>query len=393
MRFELTQSDDAEISAIARVNFENSLSQLIGHLPQDRLVTFAERFVEWHLNGKLPLDVRKLRTSIHWLQQQYTNHSKGPGQEQFGDEWAKLLQRLAVLSELLDEGSFLTRLQIATGHAFEFEWEPGEEGRTYGYQKRLRNLAIELANDFSLATVETWNVLKGAEAHHAGERRQNWQSRGNYKEPATPDLKNLPTLPEDWAWGTTEQIAAAIVDCPHSTPKWTTKGRICVRTTEFRPGLLHLSEVRFVSDQSFRERIARLEPQPGDILYSREGGILGIACRVPEDVSLCLGQRMMLIRPSRNVLSRFIMDWLNSPAILDRVKGLTSGSASPHLNVGEIRQFPIPVPPPNEQLRIVAEVERRLSVVEELESVVTANLQRATRLRQSILQKAFTGDF
>ncbi len=39
----------------------------------------------------------------------------------------------------------------------------------------------------------------------------------------------------------------------------------------------------------------------------------------------------------------------------------------------------------------VAEVERRLSVVEELESVVTANLQRATRLRQSILQKAFTG--
>jgi len=44
-----------------------------------------------------------------------------------------------------------------------------------------------------------------------------------------------------------------------------------------------------------------------------------------------------------------------------------------------------------EQTRIVAEVEWRLSVVEELDSVVTANLQRATRLRQSILQKAFTG--
>jgi type I restriction enzyme S subunit len=45
-----------------------------------------------------------------------------------------------------------------------------------------------------------------------------------------------------------------------------------------------------------------------------------------------------------------------------------------------------------EQTWIVAEVERRLSVVEELEWVVTANLQRATRLRQSILQKAFTGE-
>lgn len=42
-------------------------------------------------------------------------------------------------------------------------------------------------------------------------------------------------------------------------------------------------------------------------------------------------------------------------------------------------------------MRIVAEVERRLSVVEELEAVVNANLQRATRLRQSILQRAFNG--
>ena len=36
-------------------------------------------------------------------------------------------------------------------------------------------------------------------------------------------------------------------------------------------------------------------------------------------------------------------------------------------------------------------VDRRLSVVEELEAMVTTNLQRATRLRQSVLQKAFTG--
>ena len=40
----------------------------------------------------------------------------------------------------------------------------------------------------------------------------------------------------------------------------------------------------------------------------------------------------------------------------------------------------------------MAEVERRLSVVEELEAVVSANLQRATRLRQSILHKAFSGE-
>ncbi|HEY5915022.1 MAG TPA: hypothetical protein VJA21_30890 [Verrucomicrobiae bacterium] len=41
---------------------------------------------------------------------------------------------------------------------------------------------------------------------------------------------------------------------------------------------------------------------------------------------------------------------------------------------------------------LVVEVERRLSVSEELESVVSANLLRAVRLRQSILQKAFSGE-
>ena len=45
-----------------------------------------------------------------------------------------------------------------------------------------------------------------------------------------------------------------------------------------------------------------------------------------------------------------------------------------------------------EQTRIVAEVERRLSVVEELSALVAANLQRAIRLRQSILLRAFSGE-
>ena len=62
------------------------------------------------------------------------------------------------------------------------------------------------------------------------------------------------------------------------------------------------------------------------------------------------------------------------------------------MNGTKLQALAIPLPPLAEQTRIVAEVERRLSVVEELESVVSANLQRATRLRQSILPKAFRGE-
>ena len=50
-----------------------------------------------------------------------------------------------------------------------------------------------------------------------------------------------------------------------------------------------------------------------------------------------------------------------------------------------------PLPPLAEQQRVVAEVDRRFSVIDELEAVVVTNLQRAARLRQSILQRAFEG--
>ena len=51
----------------------------------------------------------------------------------------------------------------------------------------------------------------------------------------------------------------------------------------------------------------------------------------------------------------------------------------------------MPLPPLAEQQRIVAEVERRLSVVDQMEAAVGSGLKRAERLRQAILKRAFEG--
>jgi len=69
---------------------------------------------------------------------------------------------------------------------------------------------------------------------------------------------------------------------------------------------------------------------------------------------------------------------------------LVTGSAQPQVTINNADVLDVPVPPLGEQTRIVAKVERRLSVVEELEAVVSASLQRAKRLRQSILHHAFS---
>lgn len=47
-------------------------------------------------------------------------------------------------------------------------------------------------------------------------------------------------VPEDWSIVKLSHVADTIVDCPHSTPKWTKSGKMCVRTNQFRPGRLDL---------------------------------------------------------------------------------------------------------------------------------------------------------
>jgi type I restriction enzyme S subunit len=67
------------------------------------------------------------------------------------------------------------------------------------------------------------------------------------------------------------------------------------------------------------------------------------------------------------------------------------GAGKPGLSLDNLRELLIAVPPLSEQDAIVAEAEQRLSVVDALETAVAANLKRAERLRQSILERAFSG--
>lgn len=182
-----------------------------------------------------------------------------------------------------------------------------------------------------------------------------------------------------------------IVDCPHSTPKWAKDGCLCLRTTNFKRGILDLSEKNYVTKETFDTRNARLVPLPGDVLYSREGAILGIACIIPEDTYVCLGQRMMLLRPSKKLNNRYLMHYLNSPTVTSFVTSITGGSASPHVNVADIKSFIIPCPEIRVQERIVMEIDSRMSVCDSIEQTVDITLQQAEAMRQSILKDAFEG--
>jgi type I restriction enzyme S subunit len=67
-----------------------------------------------------------------------------------------------------------------------------------------------------------------------------------------------------------------------------------------------------------------------------------------------------------------------------------TGTTIKHFTREAFVQLPIPIPPPPAQKKIVQDVEARLSIIEEIETVVNTNVKRATRLRQSILRQAFS---
>lgn len=200
------------------------------------------------------------------------------------------------------------------------------------------------------------------------------------------EISNWQTLPLSLA-------ASHIVDCPHSTPKWSEKntGKYCVRTTAFQPFKLDMADQGFVTDEIYLDRISRLKPLPGDILYSREGTV-GIACQIPPKITLCLGQRMVLIRAGDKTTSSYLEIVLNSNFILEIVKSLTIGSTVPRINMSDIRAYPIPIPPIDEQKEIVRLVEQFFAFADTIEAQVKKAQARVNNLTQSILAKAFRGE-
>ncbi|MFT7007251.1 MAG: type I restriction enzyme S subunit [Colwellia sp.] len=187
-------------------------------------------------------------------------------------------------------------------------------------------------------------------------------------------------------------LLSNIADCPHSTPKWTAEGKICVRTTAFKPFNLDLTEQKKVSQETYIERTKRLEPKAGDILYSREGAILGVACQIPEGVELCLGQRMLVMRAGEKIDPRYLTIVLNSPLITDPIKSLTIGNAAPRINMSVIKNFNIPYPCLKKQKEIVRRFEAMFENAGKVEKKYLKAKDHTNRLTQSILAKAFRGE-
>ena len=173
-------------------------------------------------------------------------------------------------------------------------------------------------------------------------------------------------IPESWKWVRLNNIAESIVDCPHSTPKYLDmETEYCTIDTNCIDGKGDITKWRYVDADTYTARIARLTPQKDDIVYTREGSICRAAI-LPEGPKVCLGQRVMLIRSANGVFPQFIRRLLMSPMVIRKLTEQQKGIGAKHVNVSDVCNLILPLPPLAEQERIVAKLEEILPLCERL---------------------------
>ena len=188
-----------------------------------------------------------------------------------------------------------------------------------------------------------------------------------------------------------QTLCLQIVDCLHKTPQHSevVTPFPSLRTSDLQGGYIDLSTTKYVDEAGYLERIGRLKPLPGDIVYSREGERFGIAALIPLGMTPCLGQRTMMFRVDQTKATpEFFWAMLNSRGVYRQAERLLGGATSPHVNIGDIRKFKVFRPSLNLQQRFSGMVERHFARRAHLRTFAL----EADTLFASLSQRAFRGE-
>lgn len=165
------------------------------------------------------------------------------------------------------------------------------------------------------------------------------------------------------------------------------------RISAVRPMELAADDVRFLSGKPID--YGTFLTEAGDVLFTRYNGsrdYVGVCAMVPAGLPPTVyPDKLIRVRvPQAKLLPAFLVIAASTGEGREFIESMIRTTAGQSGVSGtDIKAIPIPIPSMAEQIRIVAEVDRHLSIIREVEAEVDANLQRAQALRQATLQRAF----
>lgn len=281
----------------------------------------------------------------------------------------------------------------------------GVEGlrRTQALLKRYRQSLLHAAVTGELS--REWRAQNSATETGAEllerilkERREKWAAsgkKGKYKEPQGPSTEGLAELPEGWVWASVGQLIFDDVQNGLYLPSSKYgSGVPILRIDDFQDGWSRDSDAlrRVNAEIGDREKYSL---KLGDVIVNRVNSMTHIGKSVvieQRHLPAIFESNMMRFSLSKGVEPRFLNLYFRSglgKRLLTKNAKQAVNQAS--INQGDVTATQCPLPPTAEQAFIVSEVERRLSVLDNMEATVAAELKRAEAMRQSILHQAFSG--
>jgi type I restriction enzyme, S subunit len=191
-----------------------------------------------------------------------------------------------------------------------------------------------------------------------------------------------------WATYSIGEIAD-VYDGPHATPKKTPSGPWFLSISSLENGRLDLAESAHLSEEDFGEWTRRVTPRPGDVLFSYETR-LGEAALMPERVRGCLGRRMGLLRPKRDVVEpRFLLYTYLAPEFQEIIRQRSiHGATVDRIPLNELPSWPMKLPDLSTQRAIVSV----LGSLDDLADRLDAEIGKLTDLRDTLLPGLMSGE-
>ena len=164
-------------------------------------------------------------------------------------------------------------------------------------------------------------------------------------------------IPASWAWTRLFSLCSNITDGEHKTPRRTAEyeGYYLLSARNIRDGHLSLEDVDYVDGKEYSLISKRCNPKRNNILISCSGSI-GRVCLVPDDGNYVMVRSAAVAVPIL-VHSKYLMYALQSEIVQKQIKSKIKQAVQANLFQGEIRNLIIPVPPFDEQQRIVRKLD------------------------------------
>lgn len=202
----------------------------------------------------------------------------------------------------------------------------------------------------------------------------------------------LGEVPAHWRLSKLKFLIERLIDTEHKTVPFDDDGDFYVaRTSDIRNGKLDLNDARRTDSEGYTEWTKRGAPRKGDIIFTREAPA-GEACIVPVDDKICLGQRTVLIKLNEDLLISGFTLWSIYGGLASRfIKELSQGSTVSHINMSDIPNTPILLPPLNEQVDIDRYLMSMTGKYDLLMIESERLMLRLTERRSAIISAAVTG--